>query len=1128
MFERLKYTIRQVGLLAAVMRGFFQPNLSKKVRKIVAVQLHGNKEFRTHQYPILVRVVRWAIDNPFSALVALICPYLVVFLSQYSGFAENFEAEARSNEHVRDFWTVNLGVFAVQAALISVVFPLVIAFVGLLNQGRASFASRLTIYIDSSAALFVGISSLLLCASIAMQLPFGDQFVEVSRAMTLLNIVWFSVNVGSLGYFLLRTIAFLHPTRRSPIIKSYVANEIWPQELTLAVTSHQWTNVSALGHLPVGDEVEPISENAQARVWYTGIWREGEISVTRCLPRTMKVIDVRLGALRPVVDAWLMEVRKREEENVHDLVFPIEPGRRYTGNQVLARTTLPLGLVSRTAVKLSFRFSTVKSEDGRISATNQILGEMIADLIALIDERRASDFAEQLRDVEEFHVFLYRLAQSNDVDVNYAKLEGGRGMLSRPINQQWSAAYRDIMRRVIAQLADEPEFIRPLAYTPYRIYERTSGEVAPSALRPIIQLGEDLSHRMIDWAVEEYQSEATSSIGDHRRFSLVRHGDAYASAWREQVAGWESLLRAISRTKNPNGNDAQLWQDLKLKSQNILVHLSSTTRLVARAAWLGDTLATNWTCDLMLHWRKQVADGSIRHRNYGQVRVEGLTPQVLQRNWEQVDEIQLAPNGETFSPSLLFDEILHNAWRDHVSVLASVCIHWAIQSLVDSAATHAARMLLQGEKYDEGDSSLRPQSAISCVEFLISSLRIVGSGSHFTEGSFARQIDHLLEDLGRWGDTPRVSMRIYSHDGGLSFSMLPSSQALALLAITPNPASISGPLRRLLTQGDDEALSRKRDFLTSLATAVEELDQEQQFDLLAALTPQDNELSFNARRDHALRLLTQSLDILNGYRDQAILDAVIDNDRIAEVASAAASKVSSKSEFPHNLFNEIVTTDDDLEKCTINFGGLNKGEFSNPQMAQIPLNEQKFWREAVSDQVSDIVWLDIVKKICSEEFTSQISNIECQNSSAFWQVVRDGSAQIKADGDDPLLVIDNKSFPEFLFDWQWPTGDGSARKPEDLTITNEVGKESAYEFTMNNTPVYRARIETGVAYLLPSRLFRRLRFHDYGEGSLVFANFNIDEEKPWLGTMQVSFEREIELTVETACYRIFFGGREAR
>ena len=27
--------------------------------------------------------------------------------------------------------------------------------------------------------------------------------------------------------------------------------------------------------------------------------------------------------------------------------------------------------------------------------------------------------------------------------------------------------------------------------------------------------------------------------------------------------------------------------------------------MTARAVWLGDTLATSWTCDLMLHWRIQ-------------------------------------------------------------------------------------------------------------------------------------------------------------------------------------------------------------------------------------------------------------------------------------------------------------------------------------------------------------------------------------------------------------------------------------------------------------------------------------------------------------------------------------------
>ncbi|MCL7466657.1 hypothetical protein MXB90_16590 [Phaeovulum sp. NW3] len=1124
MLEKIIFIKSQVRLLAAVMRGFFRPTLSKTVRSVVSAQLRENNEFHTHRFPVLLRAIRWIIGNPLLALIALFCAYLVVFLSRYLGLSEGLDPRAGTNEHVRDYWTVNLAIFSVQAALIGVVFPLVIAFVGLLNQGRASFASRLTVYIDSSAALFVGVSSLFLCASIALQIPFGDEFVHVSKAVTVLNISWFAVNVAALGYFLLRTIAFLHPSTRAPIMRSYVANEIWPRELSLAVTANQWTNVSALGHLPAGDEADPFSSDVRARVWYTGIWKEGEASVTRRLPRTMKLIDVRFGVLKPAVDAWLSEVRQKKDERVQDLVIPLEPGRSYAGDQVLARATVPLNPVSRAAVKLAFRFSTQPTEQGRISATNQIFSELIADLIELIDERRAGEFAEQLREVEEFHIFLYRLAQSSDINFSYAQLDARSGMFSRSLTQQWTEAYRDITRRVVERLPEEPEFVRPLAYIPYRIYARASGEVASEALRPIIQLGEDLSHRMVDWAVEESRAEAASGTGDRRAFSLSRQGEAYARAWREQVAGWEALLRAISSATRPSGSKANSWRDLKLTSENAWVHLRSTTQMTARAVWLGDVLATSWTSDLMLRWETQLHDASIRRGRHRRIQSEALTPESLQSDWEEIVAFKSTPGRDADMPPLLFEEIVHNTWRDHAMVLAAVFIHWSMHTLTGDTAKQGARMLLHGEQYDRGDRGLRDNSAITGVDFLISALRIVGSGSQFSEGSYAGRIDRLLEGLGRLGEMPKISMRIYTSGGGLAFSALPPAQAIALMATTPRPPSVNGPLRRLLTQGEDEALRRKKDYLTTLASAIEELDSGRHSDLVAALVdPKCDDLSFGARQDHARQFVAQSLSVLNGYRDQAILDAKIDNSRIDALASAAASKAFSKDGFPRHLFDEIIMTNDHLEEFSINVDGLNKGEYTTPQMGQAPLNEEEWWRETLSDQVSEVVWSDVIRKLRSVDMKSQAVDIESQTPHEFWEAVRDCSALIKAEGYDPLLVMDDSSRPEWLFEWQWPDGSDIITKPRDLVITNEADQASSYEFTMNSTPVYRAKIEDGVAYLISSRLLEQLRFHDYGEGRPVEFRFDPDVERPWSGTMRVTFEREIKLATNTASYRISWG-----
>jgi hypothetical protein len=1113
--KKLRYFFRQVALLVSVVLGFFGPRLGKIVRRTVSAQLKGNAEFRVHRYPILVRAVRWAIGNPKPAMTGLLCAYLAAFLLQYHRMHAGAVSAENVGESVRDFWTVNLGIFAVQAALVGVVFPLVIAFVGLLNQGRASFASRLTVYIDSSAALFVGVSSLLLCVSIALQLPLGDSFVHVSGAVTALNVLWFSVNALALCYFVLRTISFLHPSKRAPIMRAYVANEIWPRELTIAITADQWSGVTKLNHLPAGDDLDPFAPGPRATVRYFGLWEKGEPRVERFLPRKMKLVDVRFGVLRPVVDDWLSHAQQAGGEEAHDLVIPLQPGNDYNGDQVLARSTVPLSFVARTAVKNSFRFRSTLVDLGRISATNQIFGEMIADLIELIDQRRASEFADQLSDVVDFHVFLYRLAQKSDEDFNYAYLRTGAGIFSRRLSEQWAEAYRDVTRRVVERLPDEPEFMRPMAFIPYKIFVRTDG-ITSTALQPIIQLGEDLSGRLIDWATGEYRAESPTGIGDREPFSLSHQGEVYAHAWREQVAGWEALLKAVSKETDRTEDCAQRWERLRLTSENLWIHLFATMRMTARAVWAGDTLATSWTNDLMLHWKKQAEVRSIRTRRPWRVHSEAITLQELNFSWADVEDLQLTPSGDVITPERLFDEILNNVWRDHTLVLASLFIHWAMNQLSGDTATQAARMLLHGEHYDRGDRDTRDFPANSGVDFLVSALRVVGSGTQFSEGSYAGRIDHLLEGLSRLGEAPRISMRMYTSVGGLSFSTLPSAQVIALLALMPRQQSANEALRRLLTRGEDKALRRREALLRALESAIEELDEERHSILLAALIGPAEDLSFEERRTNAHQLIEQSLVVLTRYRDQAIIEAPIDTDRIAAVGSAAASKAFSKTEFPRHLFDEIVLTSDRLTEFNMRVSGLNRGEFTRPLMGEPVLNEAEWWRDVMSDRVADVVWSDVLQQL-------HPIRIDSQTPLEFWHAVREGSERIRTIGHDPLLVIDNASAPEWLYDWQWSHESGSSSKPEDLVITNEANQVAAYEFTMNDTPVYRARIESGVAILIPSRLLQTLQFHDYGEGLPVSPQFEADDQERWLGTMRVSFERRVELADDIPSYRIGYG-----
>ncbi len=992
------------------------------------------------------------------------------------------------------------------------VFPLVVAFVGLLNQGRASFASRLTIYLESSNAVFVGVSSLLLCTAIALQLPFVTNMGTARAAVMLLNIVWFIINVGALAYFVLRTIAFLHPARRAPIMRAYVANVIWPHELTETVTANRWGNVVNYGYLPAGDEIDPFAQNERARIWYSAIWPGGEPQVCRHLRRKMRLTDIRVAMLAPIVQAWLKKARAADDEQVHDFVLPLEPRRDYEGDQVLARATLALGPLSRWLLKASFRYRRAPNEDEAISQTSAILREMIADLIALIDSRQADEFADQLSEIIAFHAFLYRLAQLSDEDLNYAQLGSGQRLLADSLGEEWVHAYRDLIRRAVERLPDETEFMGRIAHAPAHIYGLLASDVTPRTLQPVLRMAQSVAYRLMDWAQGERRAETSTSSSGRRAFALARQNETYERAWRELVAGWERLLQAIAAMPDRHNHGSRNWEDFKRIADNIITHLQATTQTTAHAVWLGDMLATNWTCDLMLHWWIQAERAWSIHGEYWQMQSEALTLETLELDWPAIEKMPPNQGDDAPAAPIVFGAIMLNAWRDHVVTLASLCLHWAIHTGASETATKAARMLLFGEPHDLGDTGTQADRILSGVDVLISALRITGSGERFVEHSYAGRIDHLLEGLGQLGDSPWVSMRIYSSGGGLSFEALPGAQAIAMLATTRGPQPISGDLRRLLTQPDDEALRRRERHLRALLAAFDELNVDKHGFLLVGLIGEGDDPLFNARRDYARQLVEQSLGVLTDHRAQAIIDAPIDPARVGAVANAASSEAFAPSTFPHQLFAEITPTDEALSEFTLNVKELPKGVYTDPPMAQAVINEEEWWRDVMANKIADVVWSDV-------ERSASFQEVDGRTPDEFWIAVRDGSARMRTDGQDPFLVIDNSTSPEWLIDWRWSHRQGNATKPADLVITLKEHHVTGYEFAMNDTPVFRARTAFGVAYLMPKQLLRRMRYHRYDNGLPVSLQFEPDPENPWQGAMHAKFQRQVELG-DFVAYRI--------
>lgn len=1108
---KFAHILRELILIPKLIAAIFRPSLKGIVDEIVTIHLNGGKA-RAYRYPFLKRFVIAMGRHPVRSIVAVVILYgCAIGLGQTDHIPE-LKLQARTSN---DFGTVNVGILGVQATLIGLVFPLVIAFVGLLNQSRASFATRLTIYVESTAAIFAGISSLLLCLAIAIQLFFASQLrSNALLASTVFNLLWFTVNLSALSYFVLRTIAYVHPARRAPLIRAYVANVVWPRELHETVMRNRWDGAIDYGYLPKGSEDPDIfGPGRGARTWY-GPVTFGEPRVMCQLWRKQRLFDVRIAMLRPIVQDWLTDAGERAGETQHDFVVPVEPGLEYEGDVPLVRATTTLGPVSIFGIWCSFAFRTVRKDHGAIKSSADLLREMMTDLIALVDGRQVEEFTRQLREVLDFHIFLYELAQSPVEDFNYALISPGRGSFgySRSLGSNWVHAYRDLIVRAAERLFDESGFFGRLAHSPATIYGRASPMVAPKALNPLLHFADHLVYRLMERELDGKDAETAAREAKVSTPPLTRREEILDEAWREMAAGWEGLLQEIALRGARRERGDWNWEDFQRIAENVADHLRLTTEMVGRGVWQACPIATRWTSDLLLHWRHQAQRAWDMRGTYRPPQSEGLTLSALGTPWEDVRALPLGPDGQALTPARIFRAVVHNAWLDHVITMASLAVHWAIHRPSGETPVVAARMLLQDEPHDTGDIGYRGPQPLIAAEILASILRVRGAEAPYADRSYAGRFDHLLERLGDLGNRPSVSMRLYSSHGGLSFDALPLAHVLAIMATSNGPQGLNPSLRRQLTDRDDDALIRRKTYLEALSKAVDDIDEDQHRALLDAICDL-GVAPFEARLAHARQLLSEALVVLKEHRENAIADAPIDPERIRAVTLAAAANAFKPTRFPLQFFAEIEGTGDQLEAFTLNVQGQDKGSYTNPPMGNIVVNEDEWWRDLMSERVATIIWSTILRD-------AKFQELRGQTAEEFWRAVRDGSARIREAGNDPVLVVASTSHPKWLSDWRWPRPNITA-KPDDLVITEALDQAEGYAFSMNDTPVFEAPSLSGVAFLFPAQMLTRLRYHDYGDGVPLALEFTESEDDRWKGTMSATFQRDVELANLTG-YRIRF------
>ncbi len=1102
--EKIRYHARELLLLVVATLGAFQHSLKSIVRRKEAKHFGSNSTLQEYRYPMPRRAMDSVGNHPVLAILVMIGIYVVVCTWTLFAPLPGPPGPSGIEDFYRDFQSLNMALLGVQASFIGLVFPLVIAFVGLLNQGRASFATRLKIYSKESGAPLVGTSSLLLCIAIAVQLPFSGLVpVRVVAAGAVINLLWLTLNLLALRFFLFRTIAFVQPEQRDPITRSYVANVAWRHELHTLLLAHSWSNASAYGHLPAGDDdSDSVDERKRAIVYYSPLFNTGPALSTRKLSRDFTLADVRFGILKPIVDSWLENVRQTADAKRETLSFPLWPDEAYKGDVALARSKVRLGWGARVALRMGFHFKKKSRLPFKTADTAMLLKEMIADLLALADLRQVEEFGAQLNTVADFHAFLYFIAQSTDEDFNFSQFES---ILNKSVAQEWASEYRDLQRRVTERLPEEPELFGRCCYLPGRVYVRCHDTVSPVALAPLLSLSANLFHHLMVWAVDEHRNETGQTPDAGKDFVLTRPAAAHADAWRTLVAGREQLLDVILRWPKDDTPD---WKALLRHNVNVIDHLRLVAEMVGRGAWNGDRLAVLWSVDLLLGWIER-AEGNWpdKGRTWWALRPQSLTLDLFEADWPTVQALPITTTDAPVAPCDVYAGIFQNAWRDHIVTIAAVCIRWCFEFGASGTAALAARMLLAGERYDKGASGVRGANLLTASNILIGTLRIVGAGWPFSK-SYSSRFENLAERLDELRQEPWVSMRIYSSIGGLGFTTLYAEHALALMATldTSGQARVDDQLRRMLVDGDDGTKRRREDYLRGLLGALPGLDPAASEPIFNAIRRPGHEIGYDASLAIVRTLVEESITMLETHREQAIRQAVIDPKRLQDVATAAAALGFSKetSAFPIHMFAVVEIVPDEL--ATFTFRSLNqeKGAYTAPRMAQPVSNEREWWSATMRDQVANIIWRDVLR-------ATPFETLSGLSPEEFWNSIKHAASQIRAVGSVPILVISGRMEPVWLNEWCWTESRKGEQRPGDMTIHREKVSEPGYEFSINDIRVYRASCYRGEAYMIPGSLLELARFHDYDDGLPVSVTFEDDTNDLWRGSIKVECQHAVQL-----------------
>jgi hypothetical protein len=455
---------------------------------------------------------------------------------------------------------------------------------------------------------------------------------------------------------------------------------------------------------------------------------------------------------------------------------------------------------------------------------------------------------------------------------------------------------------------------------------------------------------------------------------------------------------------------------------------------------------------------------------------------------------------------------LRNYWTDIRLLVVELLLAWTAQdqsvTFESSLAMEIAAGVLTGKQWRGGGSLAKPLSNLTAATYLEAKVREYAGDGKGRSG-YGGRLSSFVERIKDMERPSMVSSRIYSFSGVDDIDSLQEQQLTLLATLSSAEWKPNESLRRQVDVWVSQQYSsidilrqKAKDWLQYL----EQTDELVPTVLSALLHRTERTHDGALGRSWAKQGIESLRDLVEGRRAEVLAAEPVDVARLEQIARYASSKAfqSSTGDFPLNLFGEVKISQERLQDFTLTMTQIRKGELTRVEMDQRVVNDEEAWTERMASQTGIVVLSDVLAR-CNKR------DLFVPDAESYWSTLKAEAARIVQQGHHPILMLDNATRPEWVWQWQHADYGGEYTRPDDLRVQRHSGRGDNYICNFNDIEVFTAPLLAGKSVLLARETFKAVTFREFAPGRMVDVTAHECASSNLLVDLKMTFSRHVEL-----------------